>query len=32
MSEEKECLYCGKDFKAWDNEIYCESCEDEIES
>jgi len=29
MSEEKECLKCGNDFIAWDDEIYCEKCEEE---
>lgn len=29
MKQEKECLKCGEDFDAWDDEKYCEKCEAE---
>ena len=27
MKCEKECLKCGNDFVAWDDEVYCDKCE-----
>ncbi len=32
MTQEVECLFCGEDFIAWDNEKYCEKCRGENET